>query len=326
MGRTAGEALDALAAQLPREDADTLVIVRNMGPDRFFGAAERGRSSTSCPPRMTVSTTSPTWRSPAVPATSTSRTPKFAAWPVIFPRGDVARLFSDRVDRVAKSRCAGSEPGGRPPDRDGRAGERMAARYGATSPDVMGHPWIPRRAMATPVTRGGPGEPGLIIVPHGPRAETTAIGAGDEGRPRPGAEVVHDASRRGAADPAGRAGPGSRCAWSTPPGHRGGPQAGASRRHLVERRPPGAGNREGPSYGMPSIAARRPGQALLWGRLRLLHSHPTAEACGSWPSSGLTATFSRRTGRRRRSGARRSRPRRAPRNSATPKRASEGSS
>ena len=43
MGRTAGEALDALAAQLPREDADTLVVVRNMGPDRFFGTAERGR-------------------------------------------------------------------------------------------------------------------------------------------------------------------------------------------------------------------------------------------------------------------------------------------
>ena len=28
MGRTAGEALDALASQLPREDAETLVIVR----------------------------------------------------------------------------------------------------------------------------------------------------------------------------------------------------------------------------------------------------------------------------------------------------------
>ena len=30
MGRTAGEALDALASQLPQEDAETLVIVRNM--------------------------------------------------------------------------------------------------------------------------------------------------------------------------------------------------------------------------------------------------------------------------------------------------------
>src|SRR5688572_1705640 len=40
MGRTAGEALDALAMQLPREDADTLVIVRNMSPDRFFTAEQ----------------------------------------------------------------------------------------------------------------------------------------------------------------------------------------------------------------------------------------------------------------------------------------------
>jgi hypothetical protein len=43
MGRTAGEALDALAMQLPREDADTLVIVRNMSPDRFFTAEQRRR-------------------------------------------------------------------------------------------------------------------------------------------------------------------------------------------------------------------------------------------------------------------------------------------
>jgi len=42
-GRTAGEALDALAAQLPQEDADTLVIVRNMCPDRFFSAGQRRR-------------------------------------------------------------------------------------------------------------------------------------------------------------------------------------------------------------------------------------------------------------------------------------------
>src|SRR4051794_15540783 len=74
-------------------------------------------------------------------------------------RGGVARLFSARVDRVAESRCTGSEPGGRPPDRDGRAGEQMAARHGATSPDVKGHSWIPRRAIATPVTRGGRGSP-----------------------------------------------------------------------------------------------------------------------------------------------------------------------
>jgi hypothetical protein len=43
MGRTAGEALDALASQLPREDVETLVIVRNMSPDRFFSAEQRSR-------------------------------------------------------------------------------------------------------------------------------------------------------------------------------------------------------------------------------------------------------------------------------------------
>ena len=43
MGRTAGEALDALTTQLPAEKADTLVIVRNLGPDRFFSAEQRQR-------------------------------------------------------------------------------------------------------------------------------------------------------------------------------------------------------------------------------------------------------------------------------------------
>jgi hypothetical protein len=43
MGRTAGDALDALASQLPVEDADTFVIVRNMRPDRFFSAQQRRR-------------------------------------------------------------------------------------------------------------------------------------------------------------------------------------------------------------------------------------------------------------------------------------------
>jgi hypothetical protein len=43
MGLTAGEALDALASQLSQEDADTLVIVRNMSPDRFFSAEQRSR-------------------------------------------------------------------------------------------------------------------------------------------------------------------------------------------------------------------------------------------------------------------------------------------
>ena len=42
-GRTAGEALDALASQLPGEGTDTLVIVRNMGADRFFSDEQRRR-------------------------------------------------------------------------------------------------------------------------------------------------------------------------------------------------------------------------------------------------------------------------------------------
>jgi hypothetical protein len=37
-GRTAGEALDALAKQMPDQEADTVIIVRNLGPDRFFTA------------------------------------------------------------------------------------------------------------------------------------------------------------------------------------------------------------------------------------------------------------------------------------------------
>ena len=40
MGRTAGEALDALTSLLPPEDASTLVVVRNMGPDQFFTAEQ----------------------------------------------------------------------------------------------------------------------------------------------------------------------------------------------------------------------------------------------------------------------------------------------
>jgi hypothetical protein len=43
MGRTAGEALDALATQLSGEKAETLVIVRKMSPDRFFTAEQRRR-------------------------------------------------------------------------------------------------------------------------------------------------------------------------------------------------------------------------------------------------------------------------------------------
>ena len=42
-GRTAGEALDALTAQLCEDEASTLVIVQSLRPDRFFNAAQQQR-------------------------------------------------------------------------------------------------------------------------------------------------------------------------------------------------------------------------------------------------------------------------------------------
>jgi hypothetical protein len=42
-GRTAGEALDALASQLTQDETDTFVIVRSMSADRFFSAEQRRR-------------------------------------------------------------------------------------------------------------------------------------------------------------------------------------------------------------------------------------------------------------------------------------------
>ena len=42
-GRTAGQALDALIAQLPAVDVDTVVIVQSIQPDRYFTAKERER-------------------------------------------------------------------------------------------------------------------------------------------------------------------------------------------------------------------------------------------------------------------------------------------
>ena len=36
VGRTVGEAVDALAARLPEDQAGTLIIVRDLRPDRFF--------------------------------------------------------------------------------------------------------------------------------------------------------------------------------------------------------------------------------------------------------------------------------------------------
>jgi hypothetical protein len=37
-GRTAGEAVDALAARIPEDQAGTFIIVRDLRPDRFFPA------------------------------------------------------------------------------------------------------------------------------------------------------------------------------------------------------------------------------------------------------------------------------------------------
>ncbi len=42
-GRTAGEALDALTAQLSRDEAGLLIIVQNLHPDRFFKAEQQQR-------------------------------------------------------------------------------------------------------------------------------------------------------------------------------------------------------------------------------------------------------------------------------------------
>lgn len=42
-GKTAGEALDALTAQLSADEANTLVIVQSLRPDPFFNAAQQGR-------------------------------------------------------------------------------------------------------------------------------------------------------------------------------------------------------------------------------------------------------------------------------------------
>ena len=42
-GHTAGEALDALTAQLSDEETGTLVILQSFKPDRFFNAAQQQR-------------------------------------------------------------------------------------------------------------------------------------------------------------------------------------------------------------------------------------------------------------------------------------------
>ncbi|HEX8248793.1 MAG TPA: hypothetical protein VF599_11505 [Pyrinomonadaceae bacterium] len=43
IGRTAGEALDALTAQLNEEETGTLVIIQNRRSDKFFNASQQNR-------------------------------------------------------------------------------------------------------------------------------------------------------------------------------------------------------------------------------------------------------------------------------------------
>jgi hypothetical protein len=43
VGKTAGEALDALTAQLPADETGTLVVVQNLRPDSFFTAEQQNR-------------------------------------------------------------------------------------------------------------------------------------------------------------------------------------------------------------------------------------------------------------------------------------------
>jgi len=42
-GNTAGEALDALTAQLPEDETGTLIIVQSRRPDRFFRSEQQKR-------------------------------------------------------------------------------------------------------------------------------------------------------------------------------------------------------------------------------------------------------------------------------------------
>lgn len=43
VGRTAGEALDALTAQLDDEENGTLLVIQNRRSDKFFGASQQKR-------------------------------------------------------------------------------------------------------------------------------------------------------------------------------------------------------------------------------------------------------------------------------------------
>ena len=43
VGKTPGEALDAITSQLTEDEAGTIVIVQRSQPDRFFSSEQRGR-------------------------------------------------------------------------------------------------------------------------------------------------------------------------------------------------------------------------------------------------------------------------------------------
>jgi hypothetical protein len=45
-GKTAGEALDALTAQLSADEASTLVVIQSLRPDRFFTVDQQQRLAT----------------------------------------------------------------------------------------------------------------------------------------------------------------------------------------------------------------------------------------------------------------------------------------
>ncbi|HLM01892.1 MAG TPA: hypothetical protein VK400_12620 [Pyrinomonadaceae bacterium] len=53
IGRTAGEALDALTAQLDEEETGTLVIVQNRRSDKFFNASQQKRLTSLMEKRKT---------------------------------------------------------------------------------------------------------------------------------------------------------------------------------------------------------------------------------------------------------------------------------
>lgn len=55
VGRTAGEALDALTAQLDEEESGTLIVIQNRRADRFFNASQQNRLTELMTKRQTQS-------------------------------------------------------------------------------------------------------------------------------------------------------------------------------------------------------------------------------------------------------------------------------